>query len=425
MKTAHFLQSIFTEKFDITVRRGIILYVAVAALTFAANYLDVGVSGRASSSDREPSEVDTFFLLLYLGFALLCLQNLVLFISTREPAFRAYSYYIAVLLVQIIFFEELYMFTDIELPDPWRQNMSPSSGVMLLVMIFQFARLLLDTPTTDKILDNTLKIGILIELVAAIGLQLGISLFFVVDFLTMAIIGLVLLINTSPFYPQANKLAYIFCISFLFNYAAFYLSFAILIWPDPVLSYIPLYNENDRMAYRAVWLGGFTIEALLMSLAAYLYFRNLKSHSIGLTDHVGKLEVAIEKAKKRLLEMESSIGRGRKRGARREVAPGLREIVETNAPELFLDVTFLTKTMAVSKATLTRRLKDETGMSPAAFIRQVRLELAKRLMENGEVTTVREAANATGFINHGHFSSHFRKAFDVLPAEFIAARKAG
>jgi len=160
-----------------------------------------------------------------------------------------------------------------------------------------------------------------------------------------------------------------------------------------------------------------------MSFAAYLHFRSLKSQAINLTSHTNQLELAISKAKQQIAELENNIGRSRNKEKNQSITVGLREVVETYAAEQFLDVTFLTKVMAMSQSTLARRLKKETGMSPVVFIRKVRLERARSLMEAGEVKTVREAENASGFIRYGRFSNQFKKAFNELPAEFLSRLK--
>ena len=82
-----------------------------------------------------------------------------------------------------------------------------------------------------------------------------------------------------------------------------------------------------------------------------------------------------------------------------------------------LDVQGLAEALFMSKRKLERRLKDVTGQTPGAFIRQMRLERARQLLEKQAVETVAEAAYAVGFHNPGYFSRLYRNAFGHAPSE--------
>lgn len=409
-------------KFNSFVNWAVLAYFATVGLSLALNYLEIRNLTVSQLDFNNPSPyIDIYFMALYVCAALVSLQSLILFTTTREPIFQSYCFYILAINVQIFFYEELYLILDLNLPEPWRFNMRQSTGVLAVALIFQFARLLLDTRSSR--LDMLLKISISLELLAAVGMQIGIQVFYLVDFFVMIITGFFLIIYSSPFRNKKNVISTIFCVSFSFNYVCFILSSLAFLRPDLFLSILPFYNNDADMTGRIIWVGGLTMEAVFMSLAAYYYYRNLKSKSVELTDLSTQQARAIEKAKLKLSNMEARIGQSQPRNNKIPLSSALRETITTYASEQFLDVTFLCKVMAMSQATLGRRLKEETGMTPVAYIRQVRLELAKSLIEKREVKTVGEAANAAGFLSHGHFSKHFNTAFGELPAHLFTSTK--
>ena len=73
--------------------------------------------------------------------------------------------------------------------------------------------------------------------------------------------------------------------------------------------------------------------------------------------------------------------------------------------------------MAMSDSQLYRKLKAITDRSAAIFIRHVRLEKAKELLQNSD-KTVAEVAFETGFNDPNWFSKAFREEFGQSPTQF-------
>lgn len=64
---------------------------------------------------------------------------------------------------------------------------------------------------------------------------------------------------------------------------------------------------------------------------------------------------------------------------------------------------------------------SRAGLSPAAYIQQQRLALALRLLEDGQLRVV-DVAMACGFRESSTFVRAFRRAWDMSPSEYRAAR---
>ena len=76
--------------------------------------------------------------------------------------------------------------------------------------------------------------------------------------------------------------------------------------------------------------------------------------------------------------------------------------------------------MKTSKSTLYKKLKSLTGLNTSAFIRNVRLKSACRIMEEkGNSIRISELAYAVGFNDPKYFSACFKKEFGVLPSEYL------
>ncbi len=76
----------------------------------------------------------------------------------------------------------------------------------------------------------------------------------------------------------------------------------------------------------------------------------------------------------------------------------------------------LAKSLNISRAQLFRKLKPLVQMSPGRYIRFVRLESARQILQKGS-HNVTEAALAVGFVNVSHFSRSFYKQFGFTPSQ--------
>lgn len=75
----------------------------------------------------------------------------------------------------------------------------------------------------------------------------------------------------------------------------------------------------------------------------------------------------------------------------------------------------LAKKLALSRTQLFRKLKKVTQMAPGQYIRSVRLQKAKEMLEKSELN-VSEVAHRVGFVSNSHFSRAFFRQFGVNPS---------
>jgi len=91
-----------------------------------------------------------------------------------------------------------------------------------------------------------------------------------------------------------------------------------------------------------------------------------------------------------------------------------------------LSIEKLAQVAHLSVSALERRFKKYLAKTPKQFIRQIRLDNARRLLVETKLP-IAQIAYQSGFSDHSYFSRHFKLMFDELPSElrrqqFPAAR---
>jgi DNA-binding response OmpR family regulator len=93
-----------------------------------------------------------------------------------------------------------------------------------------------------------------------------------------------------------------------------------------------------------------------------------------------------------------------------------RAIVRDHFTDSTFDVGDLAQAMAISRSTLYRRARANNAPSPAALVRDVRMNTAHRLLETGE-GTVTEVGYAVGYESLSSFSDQFHTHFGYPPSQ--------
>jgi AraC-like DNA-binding protein len=86
-----------------------------------------------------------------------------------------------------------------------------------------------------------------------------------------------------------------------------------------------------------------------------------------------------------------------------------------------ISVDDLAEVAGYSRYHFSRMFSASQGMSPGAFVKDLRLKHAERLLQT-ELMSVKEIADACGFEDDSYFCKAFRKAYKISPGEY---RKSG
>jgi len=95
----------------------------------------------------------------------------------------------------------------------------------------------------------------------------------------------------------------------------------------------------------------------------------------------------------------------------------VQTIIESRLNEKTLSVADVSRILEISESTLRRKLEQLTGLPPKLYIRQMRLNKAKELLEN-DAGTVYEIAAMVGFNNPAYFAKCFQEEFGVIPSMY-------
>lgn len=75
--------------------------------------------------------------------------------------------------------------------------------------------------------------------------------------------------------------------------------------------------------------------------------------------------------------------------------------------------------MAIGERQLNRKVKKITGMTPGAYLKEIKLQKARQLLENKAYSTVAEISYLIGFTSVQYFSSLFKERFGKLPSDYF------
>lgn len=93
-----------------------------------------------------------------------------------------------------------------------------------------------------------------------------------------------------------------------------------------------------------------------------------------------------------------------------------RDLIVRQIDDEQLSVEVLSGQMHLSRSQLHRKLKALTGYSPNVWVRKIRLQKARQLLEQ-KAANITEAAYQVGFSNMSYFAKCFREEFGVSPSD--------
>jgi two-component system NtrC family sensor kinase len=79
--------------------------------------------------------------------------------------------------------------------------------------------------------------------------------------------------------------------------------------------------------------------------------------------------------------------------------------------------------LCLSERTLYRRLGGMAGLTPAAWLRELRLNQARQLLEAGDFGTVADVAQAVGFASSRYFNTCYTERFGRRPSNYSSPQK--
>ena len=97
----------------------------------------------------------------------------------------------------------------------------------------------------------------------------------------------------------------------------------------------------------------------------------------------------------------------------------LNDLIKEKISEADFDRNYLANELGLSLSNLYRKIKSLTDMSPAEYIKSIRLKFAVELLKTTNLNMT-EISLEIGFNNSAHFSREFKKQFGVSPKDYVA-----
>lgn len=101
----------------------------------------------------------------------------------------------------------------------------------------------------------------------------------------------------------------------------------------------------------------------------------------------------------------------------REFIRKLVEVIHAQLAKDDIDMEHIAAALSISRRQLRTRVMSITGLTPVAFVLQVRLNYARRMI-TAEDTPLTTIAGRCGFPNLSHFSKAFKQQFGVSPQQY-------
>lgn len=99
--------------------------------------------------------------------------------------------------------------------------------------------------------------------------------------------------------------------------------------------------------------------------------------------------------------------------------PKLTLIIEQRIEDNNLTVEQLAPEVAMSRSTLYREIKKRTGFSAGAFLKEIRLQKARQILESDSDMSLTEIVRSVGFQNTSYFNRIYHKRFGKWPSEYF------
>jgi len=257
-------------------------------------------------------------------------------------------------------------------------------------------------------------------------------------------VGLLRARYERQFFPRHSHEGFVFCVNERGAHASWYKGATVVI-PERTITVVPPEEVHTGQPvpgvpwhYRAVYPGPDFFSALardaghvnastptfkdLVTPDAALADAFVRAHQRceGTTDALEREELVSELLLAILRRHASGTRRTRvATPARRGIARSIELIRARYAESLSLEE--LGAAAGVTRFTVVRGFQRTVGISPHAYVVQVRVEHAKRLLASG--TSIATVASAVGFADQSHLNRHFKRLLGVTPATF--ARGAG
>lgn len=95
-----------------------------------------------------------------------------------------------------------------------------------------------------------------------------------------------------------------------------------------------------------------------------------------------------------------------------------RDFIDQNYHRFDMSLNLVAENIGVNASYLSNIFKKECGCSLSRYLSNIRLENAKRLMEENPVRTLMDISEAVGFSDVYYFSKNFKSVYGISPSKY-------
>lgn len=126
-----------------------------------------------------------------------------------------------------------------------------------------------------------------------------------------------------------------------------------------------------------------------------------------------------QKSRKAELNLEVDIGPMVSRDKSSEWLDRFEAYVRMHLNDPSLSIPTIAAEFAMSESSLLRKVKSLIGFTPIKYIQEIRLDFARKLLEEKTYSSIKEIAYKSGFKDTSTFSRNYSKRFGKLPSDYL------
>lgn len=103
-------------------------------------------------------------------------------------------------------------------------------------------------------------------------------------------------------------------------------------------------------------------------------------------------------------------------------AKKVSNFIAKNSNNISLTQEDIAEKFNLSKSSLYRKIKSETGLTPKEFITEIKLQKARTILEKNTNISLKQLSSEVGFQHNSYFSKLFKNRFGITPKDFSKQR---
>jgi transcriptional regulator GlxA family with amidase domain len=158
----------------------------------------------------------------------------------------------------------------------------------------------------------------------------------------------------------------------------------------------------------------------------------LKALRIGVDDYLTKpfdaeeLRVRIanllakQSAREKIVQEEEQIPEASPfSGADQEWLERFETYIKNNIDKDYLTIPLIAREFTMSESSLLRKVRRLTGLSPKQYLKEIRLDYARSLLDTQAFRSIAQVAAKAGFSNSRSFTRNFRERYGKPPSDYL------